>query len=184
MARYEITYASEKIPGFCSIKVNKFLDERGTFHRFFCESEFNELFDEDFLVKQINISSSLKKGTFRGFHYQIVPMGERKILTALSGNFIDIVIDTRKELPTYLNCDFIEFNAIASNIVCVPRGCAHALLSMADDSVAVYLSDQFYSPNHEAGITPYDQIVDLPESILKEIQVISDKDRSWSVLNV
>jgi dTDP-4-dehydrorhamnose 3,5-epimerase len=183
MSRYEITYASKKVPGFCSISVNKFEDIRGSFHRFYCEDELNKLFDENFNIKQINISKSSKRGTFRGFHYQKHPMGERKILTSLCGSFLDIVVDMRKELQTYLNYDCIEFDSVAGNIVHIPRGCGHAILSKEDDSIAVYLSDQFYSPEHEEGIAISDPLIGIAETIINQVKEISDKDRSWAKLN-
>ena len=67
---------------------------------------FSKIFSEDFFYKigfkkkiaQINISTNLKKGTIRGFHYQKKPKNEQKLIICNKGKIIDVIIDLRKKL--------------------------------------------------------------------------------------
>jgi dTDP-4-dehydrorhamnose 3,5-epimerase len=177
--KFSITYESSIVPGFMEVAVKKHLDERGSFHRYYCGSELSSVLNSNFNVAQINISNSLKKGTFRGFHYQDNPMRERKIITATSGSFLDVVINIDIRSPNFGKYDWRKFSANEGNIVVVSKSCAHAILSLEDNSVAVYLSDTPYTPELERGICVLDENINFPRIILDQISLISEKDRSF-----
>ena len=88
-----------KFKDFLVIKKSKFRDKRGVFYRDFCKNELSKI---KFDIKQINISFNNKKHTLRGFHYQIKPNEEKKIITCISGSILNISIDLRRKSKTYL----------------------------------------------------------------------------------
>ena len=67
-------------------------DQRGYFARSFCKDEFEKHGLETTFV-QGNRSFNLKKGTFRGFHFQCKPHEEIKLVSCSKGAILDIIID-------------------------------------------------------------------------------------------
>lgn len=126
-------------------------DERGFFARAFCQREFaNAGLVSQFV--QINNSYSVNKGTIRGMHYQIAPFAEVKVVRCIQGAFYDVIIDLRRESPTYRKCYGVELSARNRLALYVPEGFAHGFLTLEEKTEALYLVSQFYSPEHERGI--------------------------------
>ena len=161
------------------IHLKKIEDDRGFFARFFCKKEFydNNLTNE---VVQINNSFSVNRGTFRGLHFQIAPMSEDKIVRCVSGSLLDIIVDLRKESPTYLQHYKVELSSANRIALFVPKGFAHGFLTLEDNTEAFYLTTQFYSPEHESGLRFDDPKlkIKLPFAPL----FITDKDKNWKLL--
>ena len=83
------------------IEHEPFQDQRGLFARIFCKKELASIG----LVKdivQVNYSITLKKGTIRGMHYQEPPVAEIKIIKCIKGKIFDVIVDLRKNSPTFL----------------------------------------------------------------------------------
>ena len=112
-------FLKTKISGVIIIKPEPFKDQRGLFRRHFCKLEFkkNKITP---LVSQSNISENFKKGTLRGFHYQISPHGEGKTLSCLSGKIYDIVVDLRKILKHMENGSLL-YLTLKTEILCIPQ---------------------------------------------------------------
>ena len=66
------------LPGNFTIDLELKGDERGFFARAFCEKEFAAAGLETRFV-QATSAFTKKKGTFRGFHYQLPPSAEVKV---------------------------------------------------------------------------------------------------------
>ena len=84
------------------IEIEPHQDERGFFARTFCAKEFKEHGLRDNLV-QTNISYSRNKYTLRGMHYQVEGAEEAKLIRCNNGSILDVIIDVRKDSPTYKN---------------------------------------------------------------------------------
>jgi dTDP-4-dehydrorhamnose 3,5-epimerase len=63
----------------------------------------------------------------------------------------------------------------------VPRGFAHAILTLTDNTEVLYFVSDFYTPQDERGIRFNDPTfgIELP---LEPVEV-SDKDRNWPDFN-
>ena len=148
-------------------------DDRGWFSRFFCEREY----DQHSLCRdivQINNSFSKYKGTLRGMHYQLAPKGEDKVVRCVRGAFLDVIVDVRKDSPTFLQHFGIELTAENRTMLYVPKGFAHGFLTLTDDTEAFYLVTEFYSPQHERGLRYNDPKLGIQWPFAPT--VISDKD--------
>ena len=156
-----------------------FTDERGMFSRSFCIDELKRIGIE-FSVCQINDSFSKQKGTFRGFHMQVAPFSETKIVKVVNGSIIDFILDLRSSSETYLSLIAVELNGVERQSVMVPKGCAHAFLTTSDDTRVVYLSDAPYTPSAEIGVRFNDPVVSKFFDINAE--VVSKKDSEWPSL--
>ena len=158
------------------IELEKRGDDRGFFARVFCEREF----DAQGLVNrfvQVNNSLSKNKGTLRGMHYQLSPAAEVKLVRCIRGAIWDAIIDLRKGSPTFGKWFGAEINEDNRLMMYVPRGFAHAILTLADDTEAMYFVSEFYAPDKERGIRWNDPRFDVEWPISPTD--ISAKDAAW-----
>lgn len=158
------------------IELDPRVDNRGFFMRSYCVQEFQEA-GIDFRIVNINHSMSEKARSLRGLHYQKAPKSETKIIRCLRGAFYDVIIDLRSDSPSFNQWYGIELSQSNNLMLYIPKGFAHGFLTLKERSEALYLTDEFYSPEYEAGIRWDDPHFDI--SWPEPIEVISDKDASW-----
>ena len=139
------------LSGAYLIDLDKKGDERGFFARAFCEREFSE---HDLVTRicQVNNSLSTQKGTLRGMHYQLPPKAETKVVRCIRGALYDLILDLRKDSLTFGQSYGAELTADNRRMMYVPKGFAHGFITLVDDTEALYLVDEFYSPENERGI--------------------------------
>ena len=99
---------------------------------------------------QVNNSLSAKKGTLRGMHYQLPPRAEVKLVRCVRGALWDAILDLRPDSPTFGKSFGAELSADNRLMMYVPRGFAHAILTLTDDTEALYLVSEFYGPGRSA----------------------------------
>ena len=161
------------------IKSNIIKDNRGSFTRTFCEKLYqkNKI---KFKVKQTNISENLKKGTFRGFHYQNKSYSENKIINCISGSIFNVIIDLRKKSHTYKKIYVTKISSKNKNSIFIPAGCANGFLTLQDNTYINYLMSDFYERNLDkySGIRFDDKLFTKIKWPLK-FKVISKKDLSY-----
>lgn len=159
-----------------TIELEKRGDDRGFFARFFCQNEFGAIGLATQFV-QVNNSLSAKKGTLRGLHYQLAPAAEVKVVRCIRGALFDVIVDIRPGSPTFGKWFGAELTAENRLMMYVPRGFAHAILTLADDTEALYLVSDFYSPENERGLRWNDPRFDIAWPI--QPAEISEKDAKW-----
>jgi len=168
------------VEGARLIELEKRGDDRGFFARYFCEREFaSEGLQTHFV--QINNSLSSKRGTLRGLHYQLPPSGEVKVVRCVRGALWDVIVDLRPDSPTFKKWYGAELNAENRLMMYVPRGFAHAILTLSDDAEAIYLVSAFYDPKQERGVRWNDPAIAINWPI--EPVEISQKDAEWRDLD-
>ncbi len=159
-----------------TIDVEKRGDDRGFFARMFCENEFADHGLETRFV-QVNNSLSAKRGTLRGLHYQLAPAAEVKVVRCIRGAAWDAIVDIRPDSPTFSRWFGAELSAENRRMMYAPRGFAHAILTLSDDTELVYMVSAFYAPKEERGVRWNDPRfgIDWP---LQPTE-ISEKDNTW-----
>jgi dTDP-4-dehydrorhamnose 3,5-epimerase len=128
-------------------------------------------------LSQANLSYNRLKGTLRGLHYQVLPYPETKLVRCVAGSLFDVIVDVRPESPTYREWFGVELSAANQLAVFVPRGFAHGLVTLQDDTSVFYMASEFYAPDSEAGLRWDDPRIGIDWPI--EPTVISEKDRAW-----
>jgi dTDP-4-dehydrorhamnose 3,5-epimerase len=151
-------------------------DDRGFFARMFCENEFAQAGLTPKFV-QINNSLSAVKGTLRGMHYQLPPRAETKLVRCVRGKLWDVILDLRPNSPTFGRWFGAELSIENRLMMYVPRGFAHAILTLADETEVIYLVSEFYAPEHERGVRWNDPRFAITWPI--EPSAISPKDARW-----
>lgn len=163
-----------KIPGAFLVELEPRVDERGFFSRSFCVREFEEHGLAPTVV-QCNVSYSNLRGTLRGMHIQRAPHEETKLVRCTRGRLYDVIVDVRKDSPTYCQWVGVELDAQTHNAVFVPRGCAHGFQTLEDDTEAFYQVSAYYSKEFELGYRWNDPSFKIEWPI--EDAVLSDRDR-------
>lgn len=170
-------FAETKLPGAFIIEVERLEDERGFFARAWCKKEFEaHSLNSDWA--QANLAFSRRRGTLRGLHYQVAPYEEAKLVRCIRGAIYDVIVDLRPESPTYRQWLGVELTADNHKMLYVPEGFAHGYQTLADNTETFYQVSQFYSPESERGLRYDDPAFGIEWPI--DVQVISDKDKSWS----
>jgi len=156
-------------------------DERGWFSRTFCKNEFSEIGHEKEWV-QINHSFSIKAGTLRGMHFQYNPNSETKMIRCISGKIYDVIIDIRKNSPTFLQWIGIELSDQNKKTLYIPEGFAHGFQTLSDNSEIIYHHSNFYNPSNEGAINYNDPLLNITWPL--KISEISERDTKHDSINL
>ncbi len=152
-------------------------DERGSLWKPFSANELARL-GLDSRCAEVLVVKNDGVGTLRGLHYQQHPMGQAKVVSVLRGSILDVVVDLRKEKPSYRQVVSVVLNADTGRSLYVPAGCAHGYLTLDDDTDVVYTLSQCHSQANERGIRWDDPVIGVlawPGPPL----VVSQRDLEW-----
>ncbi len=130
-------------------KTPRFPDDRGIFVKHFTPSIAQEMGFHGELVEDFTTLSH--KGVLRGFHLQAPPYDHDKIVTCLTGVALDVILDVRRNSPTYLHHFYFDLG-LDYNAVIIPRGFAHAFLAITDNCLMSYKVNSLHRPDHDIGI--------------------------------
>ncbi len=132
------------------IETQPFVDERGSFARWFCRNELSTVLG-DFSIVQINQSITRKAGTIRGMHFQRPPFAEMKLVRCLKGQVFDVALDLRAGSKTFGHWHAELLTPENARMLVIPEGCAHGFQALTDDVELLYLHTAPYQPDYEAG---------------------------------
>ena len=161
------------------IELEKKGDGRGFFARTMCRDEF-AAHGMDTESVQPNTSVSVHRGTSRGMHDQLPPHTEAKLVRCITGAIVDVIVDLRRDSPTYLKHELFELDQHNRRQLYVPRGFAHSFQSISDNAEVSYLVSAPYTPSAERGLRYNDPLLAINWPL--PVTVISDKDASWPLL--
>ena len=162
------------------IEATAFGDERGFFMEAFNKQKLKEELNVEFEIEQVNFASSAKN-VLRGLHYQDAPYSQTKLVGVTRGAVIDLVVDLRKDSPSYLQHYKVLLDH-PSKLFLVPKGFAHGYLTLSDDTLFYYLVDAPYSPKHEMGILYNDPALNIDWG-QQDSPIVSDKDLNQPTLD-
>ncbi|HEV8287099.1 MAG TPA: dTDP-4-dehydrorhamnose 3,5-epimerase [Chitinophagaceae bacterium] len=149
-------------------------DSRGYFFESYNEKSFQQQ-DIDLRFVQDNQSCS-SYGVIRGLHYQLKPYAQAKLVRVLSGAILDVVVDIRKNSPTYAKVFSVELSAENKKQLFIPHGFAHGFSVLSEKAEVFYKCDEFYNKECEAGIRYNDTSLNIDWKIPNEKIIVSEKD--------
>ncbi len=173
-------FQETKLKGAYLIDLEPFQDERGLFARTFCQNEFKDIGHSKEFV-QFNHSLTIPKATIRGLHYQKPPFAEIKLIRCIRGKVYDVIVDLRRQSPTFLQYIGVELSAQNMRMIYIPEGFAHGFQTLEENSELIYHHTAFYQPGVEGGVRYNDPTVGVEWPL--EPTVISDKDQKHPYLN-
>lgn len=167
------------IDGAVIIEPKVFGDERGFFLETFQAERYKELAGIDLPFVQDNHSRS-GKNVLRGLHFQQTkPQG--KLVRVVRGEVFDVVVDIRKDSPTYGLWAGIILSEENKRQFWVPPGLAHGFVVLSDMADFEYKCTDYYDPSDEGCLMWNDPTVDIewPEGIEP---ILSAKDQDGLTL--
>lgn len=167
------------LAGSFVIEPSVFEDDRGWFARFYCKNEFEAIGHKKEWV-QLNHSFTKEKGTIRGMHYQLYPFREIKMVKCIAGAAYDVIIDLRKNSPTFLKWFGTELSAKNKRMLYIPEGFAHGFQCLQDNCELIYHHSEFYAPNSEAGVKYNDPMINISWPL--PVANLSPRDESHAPL--
>lgn len=144
-------FTETNLDGVVIVEPTVFGDHRGWFTETYSELAFEE-YGINIKFVQDNQSFSATKGTLRGLHYQMNPKAQTKLVRCTRGVIFDVAVDIRKGSPTYGQWFGVEISAENKKQLLVPKGFAHAFMTLTDDVEVQYKVDEAYSPENERSI--------------------------------
>lgn len=161
------------------IQPNSFQDERGIFSRLYCQDELENVCNIN--IKQINHSLTLNKGTVRGLHFQYEPHAEVKIVKCIQGSIFDVVVDIRKDSPTFLKTFSIELTKENQKMLCIPKGFAHGFQTLEDNTELLYFHSNIFVQENEGALNVNEPCLNIQWPL--KITSISKKDAIHPFIN-
>ena len=162
------------------VSLEPFSDNRGWFTRTFCKKEFEQIGHTQEWV-QLNHSFTSMKGAIRGMHFQYPPHSEIKMVRCISGTIFDVIVDIRKESPSFLRWFGIELSAENMKMLYIPKGFAHGFQTLTDNCEILYHHTDFYEKDFEGALNFNDPVLDIKWKLAPTD--VSTRDKSHFYLN-
>jgi dTDP-4-dehydrorhamnose 3,5-epimerase len=135
-------------------------DERGFFARAFRAEDFARA-GIAMTPTQVNLSHNAHAFTLRGFHYQIAPHAESKLVQCLRGRIFDVALDLRRDSPSYRQWFGIELAPAMRRMLFIPEGCAHGFLTLEESSDILYVMGGAFMAEAGRGVRWNDPAFDI-----------------------
>ena len=170
-----MTATETKLRGCFIIEPKVFKDPRGYFFESFNQNKFNELIGKTIDFVQDNESFS-SKGVLRGLHFQTGEYAQAKLVRVIKGTVLDVVVDMRKDSPTFSKHFSIELSEENKTQLFVPKGFAHGFIVLSDMAIFSYKCNNFYNKASEQGLRYDDPSLGVDWILPEEDFIVSDKD--------
>jgi len=165
-----------------SLVPSTFEDSRGWFSETFNEAVFRLNTQLNITFVQDNESVS-HKNVFRGFHFQIPPKAQAKLVRVVHGAIIDFAIDLRMTSPNFGKVYSIELTAENRKQFFIPEGFAHGFIALKDHTIVNYKCSQYYSPASERSLIFHDPNLQINWPVQLNELIISEKDKAGQPLS-
>jgi dTDP-4-dehydrorhamnose 3,5-epimerase len=168
-------FTETKLAGAFLIELEKYDDVRGFFACNWSEREFAERGLVSHFVES-NISFNHKTGTLRGMHYQAAPHGQVKLVRCTSGAIYDVIIDLRRDSPTFKHWTTVELTARNHLMLYVPLDFAHGFQTLEEDSEVTYQVSSSYHPESSIGLRWDDPAFGIPWPEGERVIIARDRE--------
>lgn len=147
------------LAGLKLIQLKVYRDERGFFVERFRDQSLRELgIQEEFV--QDNHSRSVP-GVLRGLHYQTDP-AQGKLVGVIRGRIWDVVVDLRKDSPTFGKSFGVELSDSNGLLLWVPYGFAHGFCVLGKEHAdVIYKVTGYYNAKSEGGVRWNDPALEI-----------------------
>ena len=163
-----------KLPGVLILQPKIFTDDRGLFFECFQAEKYVQ-HGIDLPFVQDNFSRSYKS-VLRGMHYQF-PNTQGKLIWVTRGHVFDVVVDIRRDSPTFGNFCSINLSPEKIQQVYIPPGFAHGFCTLTDEVDFHYKCTDYFYPQQDRGFCWNDPDVSIPWPIKNP--TLSPKDTTY-----
>ena len=163
------------------IEPKVFGDERGWFAESFNAQDFAAATGLNVDFVQDNHSFS-RQWTLRGLHYQL-EQTQGKLVRIIAGCVFDVVVDIRKDSPTYGKWVGVELSAQNHKQMWIPAGLAHGFLVLSETAEFLYKTTDYYHPQSEVCLVWNDPTIGiewpLPPGMMPNMNAKDSAGLSW-----
>lgn len=150
-------------------------DDRGFFFESFKASQF-EQFGIPKSFFQDNHSKS-SKNVLRGLHFQAPPFDQGKLVRVVKGSVLDVIVDIRKNSPTYGKHISVTLTDKGHEIFWVPSGFLHGFITLEDNTEFLYKVTNEYAKESEGGVIFNDPDLKIDWGVTEQECILSEKDK-------
>lgn len=163
-----------KIKDLFVIQPSVFEDARGYFFESYNKDVF---FRHGITTEFVQDNQSLsQKGVLRGLHFQNPPFAQAKLVRVITGSVLDVVVDIRKDSPTYGQHFAEVLTHSQKNMLYVPPGFAHGFAVLEDNTIFSYKCSNVYNKASEDSILWCDPDLNIQWGVTDPI--LSEKDKT------
>lgn len=152
-------------------------DNRGLFTKDYSREAFAAQGIEHDLAEVFYTTS--RPGVIRAIHFQRVKQ-QAKLVRCIQGSIYDVVVDLRKDSPTFRKWLGFELTRENRNELLVPAGCGHGYLVLEESIVSYKCGEKFYG-EYDDGIRWDDPDLAIRWPLEKiggiENVILSEKDK-------
>ncbi|HIU25479.1 MAG TPA: dTDP-4-dehydrorhamnose 3,5-epimerase [Candidatus Copromorpha excrementigallinarum] len=175
----QFDFRKTQIEGLLEITPFRAEDIRGCFTKDYSKEIF-ETQGIDHNLAEVFYTTS-HKGVIRALHFQREKQ-QPKLVRCICGHVYDVVVDLRKNSPTFKQWLGFDLIGKGNREILVPAGCAHGYLVLGENSVVSYkCSEKFYG-EYDDGILWDDPDIDVKWPLEKvggrEKVILADKDKN------
>ncbi|NCB42997.1 MAG: dTDP-4-keto-6-deoxy-D-glucose epimerase [Clostridia bacterium] len=115
-------------------------------------------YSTDFLPEDVNRNfkevwfTKSKLNVIRGMHLQVEPFACEKLVSAIYGMVEDVILDLRRDSPTYGKHFSIILDGNRSTALYIPRGCAHGYKVLENNSIVMYMATEINNSSCDVGV--------------------------------
>ena len=121
------------------------------------------------------------RGVLRGMHLSI-GAGQAKLVRVARGRIMDVIVDIRRESPTFGNWESFELDDEHAHQLYIPIGFAHGFCVLSEVADVTYKCSTYYDPAIERGFHYADPDVAIQWPGEMEL-IISGRDREAPMLH-
>lgn len=167
-----------EIPGLIEVTPFNADDVRGCFTKDYSKEVFEANGIQHDLAEVFYTTSY--KGVIRALHFQRVKQ-QPKLVRCIHGHVWDVVVDLRKDSPTFKKWLAFDLTGENHKEVLIPAGCAHGYLVLEDSIVSYKCGEKFYG-EYDDGIMWNDPDIGVqwPLELIggEEKLILADKDKN------
>jgi dTDP-4-dehydrorhamnose 3,5-epimerase len=135
------------LDGAFVIKLTAFGDDRGLFKETYVRSKYRALgINGEFVQDNVSLS---RRSVLRGLH---ADPRMAKLVQVLHGEAYDVIVDTRRDSPTFGQWEGVYLRAHEHTQLYIPPGVLHGFLALTDDVIFTYKQSAEYAPEREIGV--------------------------------
>ena len=141
---------NQLLPGVWLLECPYFQDQRGSLTKYFHTVSLDAL-GIDFIPKESFLTESLS-GVLRGMHYQSGTAAHDKLVSCVSGDVLDVVVNICPESPFFNKPISIYLNENDRLSLLISKEYAHGFLSLAPSSRMLYYTSTVHCPEKDSGV--------------------------------
>jgi len=169
-----MNFIEQKIPGVFIIEPKVNYDPRGYFMEAWKKAEFEKNIGPVEFIQDNESKSTF--GVLRGLHAQSGSASQSKLVRVIQGSVLDVVVDGRKDSPTFGKSVAVELSAENKLQLYVPRGFYHGFLVLSHEAIFSYKVDNPYNQSSEVALNYADPTIGIEWPIELQELILSPKD--------